>query len=224
MKIFSVNWEATTAGPSPDNNKRTEIFLYGCKKAKQGNECKGCFNKELQDESNCIKNYTVDEMVETIKKFSPNRYITIGGGEPTDQLEDLVPLCYELKRLGYNIIVYTWRSLKAIQNNDDEGVPCDMDLLSKLLYKIDILIDGEFHIDECIYDINSEDGLTNSVGSKNQIIWDIKNYHTNYLKGTRVFNGFKLQDILQLCIDSNQKELKYLLKDDYEEQCVQITI
>ena len=30
LKVFDVKWTSITAGPSPDSNRRTEIFLWGC--------------------------------------------------------------------------------------------------------------------------------------------------------------------------------------------------
>ena len=47
IKLFSVNWSTTTAGPSPDSNQRIEIFFFGCERATKGNPCKNCFNPKL---------------------------------------------------------------------------------------------------------------------------------------------------------------------------------
>ena len=44
LLIRDLKWSVKTAGPSPFNNERTELFLLGCKKAMSGKPCKGCFN------------------------------------------------------------------------------------------------------------------------------------------------------------------------------------
>ena len=51
LRIFDIKWQVKTAGPSPNENKRIEVFLLGCDKAMQGNPCKGCFNSVTWDKS-----------------------------------------------------------------------------------------------------------------------------------------------------------------------------
>ena len=41
IKIFTVNTSSKTAGLSPANNERIEIFFAGCKMAREGNQCEG---------------------------------------------------------------------------------------------------------------------------------------------------------------------------------------
>ena len=57
IKVFDVRLVDTTAGPSPDNNIRTEVFLLGCKKALQGDGCTGCFNSIKGDASKAEWSY-----------------------------------------------------------------------------------------------------------------------------------------------------------------------
>ena len=101
LKLFDVKLEATTAGPSPDNNIRTEVFLLGCKKAHQGDPCPGCFNSITWDDSIAEWSYDLVELAAELNKTTPNKYITIGGGEPLDQIDNLIILCKELKKYGY---------------------------------------------------------------------------------------------------------------------------
>ena len=49
LKVFDIRFDVTTAGPSPINNRRIELFLLGCDKAMKGQPCKGCFNSKLWD-------------------------------------------------------------------------------------------------------------------------------------------------------------------------------
>ena len=120
-------------------------------------------------------------MAKIINKYAPNKYITIGGGEPTDQLKNLIILCRELKKYDFNIFVYTWRSIDKILNNDFQNIVplksaenffADFKILLKY---IDVIIDGEYVDNLRIYNENSNDGLTSSIGSSNQNICIIKN-------------------------------------------------
>ena len=36
LKVFDIRFDVTTAGPSPNGNKRIELFLLGCRKAASG--------------------------------------------------------------------------------------------------------------------------------------------------------------------------------------------
>ena len=80
IKVFDVKLVATTAGPSPDNNARTEVFLFGCKKALQGDGCPGCFNSIIWDASKAEWSHDPVELAAELNKTTPNKYITIGGG------------------------------------------------------------------------------------------------------------------------------------------------
>ena len=39
IRLFDISWKCKTAGPSPINNERIEVFLLGCKKAAIGHPC-----------------------------------------------------------------------------------------------------------------------------------------------------------------------------------------
>lgn len=194
LKIAYVRWTARTAGPSPFNNERTELFLLGCKKALEGNPCPGCFNSGTWDAS---KQTVVDDPIKTaeyINKMSPNKYITIGGGEPTDQIDGLIELCKELKeKYGFHIMVYTWRDLMNLDINIK-------DKIKELTKYVDMIVDGEFKIEERLWDGSKEDGFISSIGSGNQIVW-------NTQKGY----GYAMRDIIGLNITKNNK-LQYILK------------
>lgn len=170
IKVFDIDWESKTAGPSKDGT-RTEVFLSGCKKAREGNPCKNCFNQLLWKE--VIKDTDISDLVKTISKHSRNKNITIVGGEPTDQLDALIRLCVELKALDYHIIVFTYKKLTdllSMQNPQREDY-------IMLLSSIDILIDGQYEEDKRIFDDRSNILAYNLIGSSNQIVWYC--YHDN---------------------------------------------
>ena len=162
LKIRDIRWAVTTAGPSPFYNERIELFLLGCKKAMSGNPCKGCFNSTTWADSKALFYHAPNVVAEHITNNAKHKYITIGGGEPTDQIDNLIILCRDLKeKFHFNIMVYTWRSL-------EEELSKDTTMKKKLLelFKyVDIMVDGEFKIEEKLWDGTKDDGLISSVGS-----------------------------------------------------------
>lgn len=205
--LRDVKWKVKTAGPSPDNNERTEIFFLGCAKAMSGNPCKGCFNKTTWDNSKAEFSHDPVLMAKHIAENAPNKYVTIGGGEPTDQLDNLLILCEELKKYGFHIMMYTWKNLQMITKmpqsifGDQTEIAMNVIKYQKLLKYVDIIVDGEYKAEQRLWDGTKGDGLISSVGSGNQIIWDI-----------RKRRGFKMKDIDALYF-SNNDDLLYILKD-----------
>ncbi len=219
IKLFSVTWATDTAGPSPDNNMRTELFLKGCKKAIDGNACKGCFNKDLWN-GEAEFTYTPEQMATQIIKMAPNKYITIGGGEPTDQIDDLVELTFLLKKAQFHIMVYTWRDLESILKAYHERpyeIPNESfeEKMIRLLSHIDILVDGSYDENERLYNGKQGDGFLSSVGSGNQIIWDTRMHRTPYMPEYNQIEGYKMRDLAGLYINPD-KTLTYITKEKKE--------
>ena len=202
MKIYDVKWTSQNAGPSPDNNKRTEVFLFGCSKAANGKPCQGCFNPMMWKVPNKAKEYSIDDVVKTVAKFAPNKYVTFVGGEPLDQIEDLAKVCYGLKDKGFHIIVFTHYTLTKLLDNKFTFV---YDLLSN----IDILVDGEYIKSKHIYNDNAGDGFHDAIGSSNQFIWDCNYTNVNH---TDFIQGLSANDLVGIYISSNF-ELKYITKE-----------
>lgn len=206
IKLWSVTWETTTAGPSPHNNNRTEVFFLGCNKVMvDKNPCKGCFNTKLWDPSVAEKTHAPEDMVEQIDRYAPNSYVTIGGGEPTDQFPQLIALAKGLKEKGFHIMVYSWKDLQvAIAGGRGEA---EQGYFRELLNHIDILVDGEFVMQERLYADGGTDGTFNSIGSGNQTVWDVRAYR----QGGKL-EGYPLRDIEALHLKQND-DLVYLVKD-----------
>lgn len=219
--LRDCNWSVKTAGPSPDDNNRTELFLLGCKKAMSGNPCKGCFNSTTWDKSKAQWSHDPIKMAKHINDCAPNKYITIGGGEPTDQLDNLIILTKELKKYGFHIMMYTWKDLKGIINHPYTSFENATEKINKnsagyyvlestyfstkvreLLKYVDIIVDGEYKEELRLWDGTKEDGLVSSVGSGNQIIWDIKDKI-----------GYAMKDIDYLWINPENNNLLYVLKN-----------
>lgn len=215
IKLRECQWTVTTAGPSPFNNERTELFFLGCKKAMDGNPCQGCFNSTTWDASRAQWTHDPVKMAEHINRNAPHKYITIGGGEPTDQIDNLIILCRELKKYDFHIMIYTWKDLKSILANYTIAVHrngtiehelinnSEKDKFDELLNYIDIVVDGQYKEEERLWDGTKGDGLISSIGSGNQIIWDIRR---------RI--GFAMRDLDFIMIDSDDGDLAYFLKDN----------
>lgn len=211
--LRDCNWSVTTAGPSPFNNQRTELFLLGCNKAMTGNPCKGCFNSTTWDNSTAQWSHDPVKMAEHINNNAPNKYITIGGGEPTDQIENLIILCKELKKYGFHIMMYTWRDWAIVTNwacmrytSEDMKLH---DNIMKLQEHLDIVVDGEFKIEERLYQQDLGDGLLSSIGSGNQRVWDIKAGND----GAKTICAYPMRDLAGLYIKPDTNDLVYITKE-----------
>lgn len=210
LKIFDVKWTSKSAGPSLDNNRRTEIFLSGCRKAREGHPCPGCFNQELWSKDQYCGLNTPQEAFENIKKHAPNKYITFVGGEPLDQAEPLAELCRLLHEDGFHIIVITHY--------------CAIDILScsriipymkKLVDNVDVIIDGEYDETKRIWDEDKAgDGLHDVIGSGNQCVVDLKAYREEghlYIQEAGKLEGIAM---------NIEQYIAYILKDTPSPLCL----
>lgn len=199
MRIYDVKWKSHSAGPSPKNNERIEVFLAGCKIASNGHPCKNCFNPGLWNPEHVMVEDTAKNIAENIYTHAYHKYITFVGGEPLDQIDELAEVCKLLKEYGFHILVFTHYEMEEV-------------VLMKhgmsLLNNIDILIDGKYDESERIFDdVNFRDGFRNSVGSGNQVIWDLNNH-----VGDTIGYGMPARDLVGLYLTKND-ELKFITKD-----------
>ena len=159
IKLHDILWRTKNAGASPDDNRRTELYFAGCRKALSGNPCKNCFNPTLWDSSKHIP-HTVTEIVDALDRHNIPKYITIVGGEPTDQLDGLRELIPLLKKHGYETVLFSW--------HDPEWIVWALgdNALKDLAY----VVCGPYEEAHRIYDTSKDDGIHNVIGSDNQII------------------------------------------------------
>lgn len=160
VRLFDILWETKGAGPSPANNKRTELYFAGCNRAMEGNPCPNCFNPLLWDRSKC---YPLNEqdIIDELNERNIPKYITIVGGEPTDQKEGLIKLGQLLKQNGYHTILFTWHDEKWFIEN--------FGMRHAKLFNV--IVTGSYLEQERIYDTSKDDGIHNVIGSGNQEIW-----------------------------------------------------
>ena len=114
---------------------RHSLFVSGCT-----HHCKGCFNKKAWD-FNYGKPFTEDFQNQIIQDVNnPNIHISglsVLGGEPFDNVEGLLPFFqkYKQKCLNKDLWVWTGYSIEQLYEHDYKN---------KLLYYIDVLIDGKY--------------------------------------------------------------------------------
>lgn len=163
MQIDRVLFPITTLGPG----NRIAIWTVGCP-----HKCYKCSNPELWDLDES-KEIAVSDLVLNISNY---RYeadgITITGGDPFFQADELYKLLKELRRLGFkDILVYTGYSYAYLQKK-----------YSKIINCIDVLVDG-LYVDR----LNNNIGLK---GSSNQNIYII---NPSLKEKYKDFNSLKRQ-------------------------------
>ena len=124
INIHSVINSSRVNGPGD----RFVIWTQGCRKG-----CKNCYNPETWSHyrNNLI---LVDEIFESIKNSSATG-VTISGGDPFEQPEELFYLLTKIKQLDLSdgVIVFTGYTIDEIRVREE---------LRKSLDYIDVLIDG----------------------------------------------------------------------------------
>ncbi len=122
LRVSGFHKESIVDGPGI----RYVIFTQGCH-----HNCKGCHNIQTHDPNSGFL-MMVEDIVSDINSNTSISGVTISGGEPLDQIHQLIELLTLLKSFRYNIIVYTGYTYEYIISNDK---------YSDILDKIDILID-----------------------------------------------------------------------------------
>lgn len=108
---------------------RYTLFLQGC-----SHHCDGCHNPATWD-INGGRVMETDEITEDIKKAYYIDGVTISGGEPLEQAQELKKLLVCLKELNYHIILFSGYTLEEIQANKE---------MNSCMPYIDVLIDGKY--------------------------------------------------------------------------------
>ena len=142
INIHSVINSSRVNGPGD----RFVIWTQGCRKG-----CKNCYNPETWShyKNNLI---LVDEIFEDLKNSSATG-VTISGGDPFEQPEELFYLLTKIKQLDLSdgVIVFTGFTIDEIRVREE---------LRKSLDYIDVLIDGLY--------VEEKRTLSGLAGSSNQ--------------------------------------------------------
>lgn len=164
-----------TLGPGT----RVGLWVQGCSK-----NCKSCISKEMQL-FDANKNIPMDLLVSLVEQEANRNNcsrITISGGDPFEQPEELYELLLRVRRRFADILVYTGYTMEEIYSSER---------MCKCIKLIDVLVDGRY--------VESENtGSSRIYGSNNQriIIMNddlIREYHKfemeNHTLETFIHNG-----------------------------------
>lgn len=157
MQIDRIYYPVETLGPG----KRIGIWTIGCNRG-----CVNCSNPELW-ESDPGRDISIDNILNMIGGINKPDGITITGGEPFFQIDDLCELVKGIKSYGINdILIYS--GYKIQQLKDMKKPQIDF-----VLSEIAVLVDGEY-----IDALNDNVGIR---GSSNQVINILnENYMESY--------------------------------------------
>lgn len=148
------------------------IWFQGC-----SIRCNGCSNKDMWNikEGN---NINIDDLVQDIlNQHDKIEGITILGGEPFDQEEELATICKEVSKFGYSIILFTGYKYKDLINKESKNI-------DKIMKYTDLLIDGPFELE-------NKDYSRPWIGSSNQNYIFLSNrYNIEQLNGIK--NKFEI--------------------------------
>ncbi len=150
IRIASLIDDSIVDGPGI----RFTVFTQGCP-----HHCEGCHNPQTHD-PNGGHLETIENIISKIKKNPLLCGVTISGGEPFYQKESLLTLVKEIKKLNFDIIVYTGYVYETLLAMNDATI-------NEILDNIDYLIDGPFILKQ-------RDLTLYFKGSQNQRFIDIK--------------------------------------------------
>lgn len=146
-------------------HKRLVIWTAGCTK-----HCKGCANPELWDiagrKDRPVK--AILQMIENLHAQQTIEGITLTGGDPLEQPEEVLQLLEGLQGITEDILVYTGYTMQELENLWSPS------MLERLRKNTAILIDGRY-----IEELNEETAVLR--GSLNQnMIFLKEQYRAEY--------------------------------------------
>ncbi|HOI47005.1 MAG TPA: 4Fe-4S single cluster domain-containing protein [Bacilli bacterium] len=118
LHALTIEDNANLYGPG----RRVVIWTQGC-----SIRCPGCTNEHLWTTKGAIE-YEYKEILDFITNQQNIEGITLHGGEPTDQIEVLLPLLYQVRKLELSIILFTGKeieSFKSVKQKEFIGL-CDI--------------------------------------------------------------------------------------------------
>ena len=132
LRVFNIIKKTKVEGPE----LRYCIWVQGCSR-----HCKGCQAVHTWSHSGGKVFNTVD-VIADIKSQKGIEGVTFLGGEPFEQAEALGLIAEEVQKLGLGVLCFTGDLIENLKKEEKN---------KKLLKNIDLLIDGEFRIEEVDY-------------------------------------------------------------------------
>ena len=179
INLYDYRINIRTAGPSVQDNLRSELYFAGCRKAEEGDPCRGCFNYQLWQREQGSQ-ISIQAIVDRLEDMCSVKSVTIVGGEPTDQLEGLIELCRLLKSYNYHVLVISWHTYEDMLKENPEQY-------EQLFDAIDVLVDGQYDEHQRIYDDTHTNVMRSFIGSNNQKVVDLSQYSLDN-KVIKVYN------------------------------------
>ena len=152
IRISGTVSESIVDGPG----FRYTVFVQGCP-----HNCPGCHNPQTHD-FNGGKVVDTEELFRECMDDPLNKGVTLSGGEPFSQAQELYELGKRFKERGYDLWCYTGWTMKELWKMAESEY-----YVGKLMSIIDVLVDGRF----------IEERKTLSLpfrGSENQRLIDMK--------------------------------------------------
>lgn len=156
MNIAHIEEQSFIYGPGC----RFVIWVQGC-----SIHCKGCWNKEMWS----FKERELSSVEELFGRIENEKHliegITLLGGEPLDQFEEIHQLLSKCRNIGLSTMVFTGYEMSEILNKE----------MSEILNLSDILITGKY--DEAKRTLNHQ-----WIGSINQEIHYLSDKHKSFIQ------------------------------------------
>lgn len=157
--------------------ERVCLWTQGCSK-----KCNGCISPDLQTTQGAIiDNRKLAHLIIRVAKKGGCSGLTVSGGDPFEQPNDLLEILQLTGDAFDNILVYTGYTLEEIHNGcvGVSGIEC--------LKYIDVLIDGRYK-----KELNTRDCVLR--GSSNQIIHYLnegkRDLFVEYMRKGRIIESF----------------------------------
>ncbi len=130
MRIARILYPVTVLGPG----KRIAIWVAGCTK-----HCKGCANPELWEKES-YPDMSMEALIQAIgmlyeKSNGQVDGITISGGEPFEQAEELLQLVTFLKEQTEDILIFSGKTKEELLQDK---------ITAQIIDEIAVLVDGEY--------------------------------------------------------------------------------
>lgn len=158
--------------------KRIGLWLSGCAR-----KCPGCSNPELweQKQDQQISPQRLSGLFHRLALDHPVDGITITGGEPMDQAEELAELLPLLRDLSDDILLYSGYTLEEIRKKQGGAE-------QRVLENLAVLVDGDYQ-----ERLNDASPLRGSSNQRVHIFREsVRSRYKEYLKGESRIQNFSL--------------------------------
>lgn len=190
MIIDRILYPITSLGPG----RRITVWTCGCSK-----HCDRCANPELW-EFDRTKDVDVQKLVDIVKKICSDYSVdglTLTGGDPLEQFDDVISLCKGVRNDINDILIYTgytFAQLADIRSEED---------ISNLRKYSDVIVDGPY------IDALNEKNMALRGSSNQNIIYfckDNSRYKEYISNGRTIQNVFYDKGIISVGIHNHDEE------------------